>query len=83
MSPSSSMLVDGGMHAREWVTVGTALSLIGHLVEDFLPLSHLPLPISLFAKNGKYECLIFQGEAIHNGRGLCCTRADWDKLVIN
>lgn len=30
-----SMLVDGGMHAREWVTVGTALSLIGHLVKLF------------------------------------------------
>ena len=31
-----SILVDGGMHAREWVTVGTALSLIGHLVGAFL-----------------------------------------------
>ena len=33
---STSMLVDGGMHAREWVTIATAISLIGHLVRIFL-----------------------------------------------
>ena len=31
-----SVLVDGGMHAREWVTVATAIGVLGHLVRLFL-----------------------------------------------
>ena len=42
-----SILVDGGMHAREWVTVGTALSLVGHLVEAYCSLITFTFFISL------------------------------------
>ena len=34
-----SVLIDGGMHAREWITVATALQIIGRLVKVFKSVS--------------------------------------------
>ena len=32
---TASVLVDGGMHGREWVTVATSLQVVGQLVQMF------------------------------------------------
>ena len=33
---TASVLVDGGMHGREWVTVATSLQVVGQLREPLL-----------------------------------------------